>query len=66
MILSPLSRQWKKLHYTVVNILLKGDFSMAGKNQAYSNDLKLKVVQAYLEGNESTQKIAEKYGIQNR
>ena len=39
---------------------------MAGKNQAYSNDLKLKVVQAYLEGNESTQKIAEKYGIQNR
>ncbi|QTB27596.1 helix-turn-helix domain-containing protein [Lysinibacillus sphaericus] len=39
---------------------------MARKNQVYSNELKLEVVQAYLKGNEGPQKIAEKYGIQNR
>jgi len=36
---------------------------MARKNQVYSNELKLEVVQAYLKGNESPQKIAEEYDI---
>jgi len=41
-------------------------FRTAGSNAPqYSNELKLEVVQAYLIGNESPKKIAEKYGIQN-
>jgi len=55
----------KKLQYAVDNIILKGDFSMSRKNNTYSNKLKLEVVQAYLAGEESMQKIAERYEIRN-
>ncbi|SCX79720.1 hypothetical protein SAMN02787081_00005 [Lysinibacillus fusiformis] len=50
----------KKLQYAVDNIILKGDFSMSRKNNTYPTELKLEVVQAYLAGEESMQKIAEK------
>ncbi|EAZ84188.1 helix-turn-helix domain-containing protein [Lysinibacillus fusiformis] len=55
----------KKLQYAVDNIILKGDFSMSRKNNTYPTELKLEVVQAYLAGEESMQKIAEKYEIRN-
>ncbi|WP_366668371.1 transposase [Lysinibacillus fusiformis] len=55
----------KKLQYGVDNIILKGDFSMSRKNNTYPTELKLEVVQAYLAGEESMQKIAEKYEIRN-
>lgn len=55
----------KKLQYAVDNILLKGGFSMPRKNNSYSNELKLEVVQAYLAGTESMQKIADQYEIRN-
>lgn len=55
----------KKLQYAVDNIILKGDFSMSRKNNTYPTELKLGVVQAYLAGEESMQKIAEKYEIRN-
>ncbi|PCD84855.1 hypothetical protein CNQ87_11035 [Lysinibacillus fusiformis] len=55
----------KKLQYAVDNIILKGDFSMLRKNNTYPTELKLEVVQAYLAGEESMQKIAEKYEIRN-
>lgn len=38
---------------------------MSRKNNVYSNELKLEIVQAYLEGNESMQKIADRYEIHN-
>ncbi|WP_426389499.1 transposase [Lysinibacillus sp. VIII_CA] len=38
---------------------------MLRNNNTYSNELKLEVVQAYLAGEESMQKIAEKYEIRN-
>ncbi|QIC49610.1 transposase [Lysinibacillus sphaericus] len=38
---------------------------MSRKNNTYSNELKLEVIQAYLAGEESMQKIAEKYEIRN-
>ncbi|WP_235473240.1 transposase [Lysinibacillus sp. FSL H8-0500] len=38
---------------------------MSRKNNTYSNELKLEVVQAYLAGEESMQKIAEKYEIRH-
>lgn len=47
----------KKLQYAVDNILLKGDFSMSRKNNTYSNELKLEIVQAYLNGEESIKKM---------
>jgi transposase len=49
----------------VSTILLKGDFSMSRKNNTYSNELKLEIVQAYLNGEESMQKIADRYEIRN-
>ncbi|MED4078208.1 helix-turn-helix domain-containing protein [Lysinibacillus fusiformis] len=38
---------------------------MSRKNNTYPTELKLEVVQAYLAGEESMQKIAEKYEIRN-
>ncbi len=38
---------------------------MSRKNNTYSNELKLEIVQAYLTGNESMQKIADRYDIRN-
>lgn len=38
---------------------------MSRKNNIYSNELKLEIVQAYLTGNESMQKIADRYEIRN-
>ena len=38
---------------------------MSRKNNIYSNELKLEIVQAYLTGNESMQKIADQYEIRN-
>nr|WP_176489582.1 helix-turn-helix domain-containing protein [Lysinibacillus fusiformis] len=38
---------------------------MLRKNNTYPTELKLEVVQAYLAGEESMQKIAEKYEIRN-
>lgn len=38
---------------------------MSRKNNTYSNELKLEVVQAYLAGEESMQVIATKYEIRN-
>ena len=55
----------KNLQYAVDNILLKGDFSMSRKNNTYSNELKLEIVQTYLAGEESMQTIANKYKIRN-
>jgi len=55
----------KKLQYAVDKHLLKGDFSMSRKNNTYSNYLKLEIVQAYLTGNESMQKIADRYEVRN-
>lgn len=55
----------KNLQYAVDNILLKGDFSMLRKNNTYSNELKLEIVQTYLAGEESMQTIANKYKIRN-
>ncbi|WMT28664.1 transposase [Bacillus aerius] len=38
---------------------------MGRKNNTYSNELKLEIVQTYLAGEESMQKIADKYKIRN-
>ena len=38
---------------------------MPRKNNTYSNELKLEIVQTYLTGKESMQKIADRYGIRN-
>lgn len=39
---------------------------MSRKNNSYTNDFKLEVVQAYLAGNESYISIAKRFGIQNK
>lgn len=38
---------------------------MPRKNNTYSNELKLEIVQAYLTGKESMQQIADRYEIRN-
>lgn len=38
---------------------------MSRKNNTYSNELKLEIVQAYLTSNESMQKIADRYDIRH-
>lgn len=52
----------KNLQYAVDKHFTKREFFCVEKNNTYSNELKLEIVQAYLTGNES---IADRYEIRN-
>ena len=55
----------KNLQYAVdKHFTLKGIF-LCREKIIFSNELKLEIVQAYITGNESMQKIADRYEIRN-